>query len=481
MSIANDLERAMLDLINGERSARGLDELALELDLNAAAEDHSRWMLDTDTFNHTGKDGSSPADRMREAGFELSGSAGTAENIAIQSIRGAAGFDDDVVNLHESLMNSPLHRANILNPRYDYIGIGIEAGGFEYSGFPFELPSIVVTQKFAFTGASVTLDLPAPEPETPPAPAPAPEPEPTPEPLPEPEPERDPTPEPTPEPEPHPEPGQETDETPEPGPSTQPEPAPEPEPEPSPEPEPEPETDETPAYAPAAEPEISTTPTDGDDVLQGDAEANTIDGLGGHDLLDGGAGDDRLIGKGGRDTLDGGAGDDHLRSGWSHDLLRGGDGRDHLWAGKGQDMLDGGAGNDWLWGESGHDTLDGGTGADTLQGGLGNDLLTGGAGADVFVFELSAGGADADIVTDFTRGEDRIWIRAELLGVAEGALDLSYAEFGSIARQDDTRLLYDKQTGAVRIDVDGRGGAEAELLFTFEGGDRPHADDVLLG
>ncbi len=152
MSVANDLERQMLQLINDEREARGLNPLKLELNLNDASEDHSAWMLSSDTFSHTGSGGSSAGDRMRAADFEFSGSWASGENIAWQSERGAPGLSDDVVDLHNSLMNSPGHRANILNPDYEYIGIGIESGDFKgWDG-------VIVTQNFAKTGAPVQLD-----------------------------------------------------------------------------------------------------------------------------------------------------------------------------------------------------------------------------------------------------------------------------------------------------------------------------------
>lgn len=152
MSQASALEREMLDLINAERTSRGLDPVQLELRLNAAAEDHSEWMLDTDTFSHTGVGNSSATDRIRDSGFQLSGSWRTAENIAWQSQRGVPGFSDDVVDLHNALMNSSGHRANILNRDVTYIGIGIEVGTFD--GFP----AVMVTQNFARTSASVQLD-----------------------------------------------------------------------------------------------------------------------------------------------------------------------------------------------------------------------------------------------------------------------------------------------------------------------------------
>ncbi|MEL7256767.1 MAG: CAP domain-containing protein [Pseudomonadota bacterium] len=153
---ADPLELHMLSLINDERESRGLNPLALETNLNMSAEEHSQWMLDTNVFSHTGVGGSSATDRI-EAELDLSGSWRTAENIAIQSIRGEPGLLDDVENLHDSLMNSPGHRANILDPNLEYIGLGIELGDFTYSGGG-TLQSLIATQNFATTTAQVNLD-----------------------------------------------------------------------------------------------------------------------------------------------------------------------------------------------------------------------------------------------------------------------------------------------------------------------------------
>jgi len=124
--------------------------------LNQAAEDHSDWMLRTDIFSHTGAWGSSRTARMGEAGYDLRGSLGTAENIAVQSQRGASGIADDVIDLHNGLMNSAGHRANILNPDLTHIGIGIEVGGFDYGGGDY--PSVIVTQAFGYTRGQVVQD-----------------------------------------------------------------------------------------------------------------------------------------------------------------------------------------------------------------------------------------------------------------------------------------------------------------------------------
>jgi uncharacterized protein YkwD len=176
MSNANALELEMLDLINAERTQRGLGELQLNTVLNRAAEDHSDWMLDTNTFSHTGIGGSNPGDRMDDAGFVFSGSWRWAENVGWQSARGAAGYSDDVAQVHAALMNSPGHRANLLNPNLELIGIGIEIGTFTTQSGDWQ--AVMVTQKFATTGADTSAQIdpgtiepePQPEPVDPPQP-----------------------------------------------------------------------------------------------------------------------------------------------------------------------------------------------------------------------------------------------------------------------------------------------------------------------
>jgi hypothetical protein len=153
---ANDLERYMLDLMNEERISRGLNALVLDKVLNASADAHSLWMLENNVFSHTGVGGSTPTERMTAEGFDLSGSWRTAENIAAQSERGNEGLFDDVYDLHIALMNSPGHRANILMPDLEVVGIGIQTGTYSYdSGTYF---SVMVTQNFAMTGGQTTPD-----------------------------------------------------------------------------------------------------------------------------------------------------------------------------------------------------------------------------------------------------------------------------------------------------------------------------------
>lgn len=117
-------EKQMLDLINAERISYGLEPLSLNPVLTQVARDHSKEMIEKDYFSHDSYDGTLFWERMKDAGYPI---YRVAENIAMN-------YPPDVVKAHENLMNSPGHRANILNPDYNEIGIGIWVG--EYTSYP---------------------------------------------------------------------------------------------------------------------------------------------------------------------------------------------------------------------------------------------------------------------------------------------------------------------------------------------------------
>ena len=85
----------------------------------------------------------------------------------------------------------------------------------------------------------------------------------------------------------------------------------------------------------------------------------------------------------------------------------GGSGNDVIIGNAAANTLQGGAGNDTLNGGVGADKLVGGTGNDVLIGGANKDTLTGGTGADKFVFNLDTDSgiatATRDTITDFSR------------------------------------------------------------------------------
>ena len=141
---ASRLEADVARSINAEREAEGLAPLKIEAHLNAAAQAHSDWMAETGTMSHTGEGGSDAGDRIAETGFDFAGQWGWAENLAWSTISG--GLDRDETKLmHDGLMGSAGHRANILHPDMAYVGIGLSTGGGR----------VFMTQKFADTEGEV--------------------------------------------------------------------------------------------------------------------------------------------------------------------------------------------------------------------------------------------------------------------------------------------------------------------------------------
>jgi uncharacterized protein YkwD len=103
----------IVDLTNTHRQQAGLQPLRLNLKLTNSAQTHSEDMALRDFFNHTGLNGSSVRDRTLQQGYE---SSYVGENIA-------AGYSTPETVV-QAWMDSEGHRANILNPKYQEIGIG---------------------------------------------------------------------------------------------------------------------------------------------------------------------------------------------------------------------------------------------------------------------------------------------------------------------------------------------------------------------
>jgi Ca2+-binding RTX toxin-like protein len=112
------------------------------------------------------------------------------------------------------------------------------------------------------------------------------------------------------------------------------------------------------------------------------------------------------------DGLIGTAGNDQIIGSNIGEYFYGGHGNDVLSGKNGNDKLYGGNNNDKLYGGSGKDLLKGDAGRDTLQGDAGKDTMFGGSSADTFVFrktsDSKATASKADIIKDFTQGQDKI-------------------------------------------------------------------------
>ncbi|MCG7394907.1 CAP domain-containing protein [Microvirga sp. ACRRW] len=100
----------------------GVKPLTFDGELLDSSDAHSAWMDQTDTFSHTGVNGSSAGERMTAAGY---GWQGWGENIAYVS---GSLSEATVRQLHTNLMNSSGHYANIVRGSYEEVGIGLKEG-----------------------------------------------------------------------------------------------------------------------------------------------------------------------------------------------------------------------------------------------------------------------------------------------------------------------------------------------------------------
>ncbi len=339
----------------GEVNASQKQVLAYDPSLDKASTNHTSWMLRSDTFSHTGVNGTDPGDRMAKAGYSFkSGGWSWGENLAFVGMGGRTAADAVAIQ-HGMLMRSDGHRENIMRDNYREVGYSQVIG--DYKGGR----GSMVTEKFASRiedkfvtgvayndkngnsfynagegrkGVDFAMDG---------------------------------------------------------GGGT--------------------ETAAAGGYAlkvtgKSVDIDVGGAGTVQLNVAAGNVkldlvgsstvfvstDATIIDGITNIRLL--GINDDRITGSDEGNRMWGNKGDN---------TIQGGAGNDELIGGMGRDKLTGGADND---------TLSGGDGNDTLNGGTGDDRMTGGAGADHFEFTNRGGN---DVITDFsTKQGDRIALDAAL-------------------------------------------------------------------
>ncbi|WP_146132054.1 CAP domain-containing protein [Pleurocapsa sp. CCALA 161] len=373
-------------------SSNSKQPLAFNLLLIDAARSHSQWMLDTDTFSHTGINATNSQQRMTNAGYQFTGSWAAGENIAFKGTSATINLSNFTADIHRNLFLSSGHRTNILKADFKEIGLGNLTG--DYKGYN----ALMVTQNFAKSGSNVFLTgvayndlvledefynigeglagikITAVR-----------------------------------------------------------------------------QSDNT-SYTtvsmsaggyqmalPVGTYNVSfsgnnqtlgksTQITIGSENIKLDLNTDNIlnlfyggdgnDSLSGgieNDTLIGGFGKDTLIGNAGNDSLDGGADIDLFDGGDGDDTLNGGDGNDRLYGKAGNDLLIGGNGNDYfsgldgadiIYGDQGNDTLNGGNGNDKLDGGIGNDTLIGGSGKDTLIGNAGNDSLDGGVDIDVLDGGD---------------------------------------------------------------------------
>lgn len=105
--------QAVVDLVNAERAKEGLAPYRVSLRLHEAALGHARDLASGPESGHAGSDGSDPSMRADRVGYRWSW---IGENVAAGQRSPA-----EVV---AGWMASPPHRHNVLDPRFEEVGVG---------------------------------------------------------------------------------------------------------------------------------------------------------------------------------------------------------------------------------------------------------------------------------------------------------------------------------------------------------------------
>jgi uncharacterized YkwD family protein len=109
-------EQKMVDMINQERIAAGLNPVKVDLRLASVGRTKANDMKVNNYFSHTSPTYGSPWAMMQQVGITVRWAG---ENISgNKSVEGSMA----------ALMLSPGHRANILDPRFTHVGVGIAYG-----------------------------------------------------------------------------------------------------------------------------------------------------------------------------------------------------------------------------------------------------------------------------------------------------------------------------------------------------------------
>lgn len=117
LTVDEETERQMFELVNKERAENGLHPLVVEQKLVPVARDHARDMWERQYFSHYSPEGDDVGDRLEKnkVRYMVAG-----ENLALAPT---------LTTAHTGLMNSEGHRKNILDRDFNRIGIGVIDNG----------------------------------------------------------------------------------------------------------------------------------------------------------------------------------------------------------------------------------------------------------------------------------------------------------------------------------------------------------------
>jgi uncharacterized protein YkwD len=117
------VEQALLDLTNADRAANGVEPLDFDADTLTIARERAASQLGTPALSHYDANGELVFAKMladANVGYQVAG-----ENLA----RASAADAGTTARIEQALMNSPLHRKNILEKTFTRVAIGAATDG----------------------------------------------------------------------------------------------------------------------------------------------------------------------------------------------------------------------------------------------------------------------------------------------------------------------------------------------------------------
>ncbi len=128
----------VLELVNRDRVSAGVPALTMNETLSSSALAKANDLIVNDYFAHTGPDGKRPWDWIDRGKYQY---LYVGENLAMNFT--------SAESVHQALMNSPSHKKNILNERYQDVGIAMVTGDIDGK------PTNVLVEHFAVRKTSV--------------------------------------------------------------------------------------------------------------------------------------------------------------------------------------------------------------------------------------------------------------------------------------------------------------------------------------
>jgi Uncharacterized protein with SCP/PR1 domains len=123
ISIQAMAENKIFELMNEKRTEAGLKPLVIDNELVQIARYKSNHMIQYNYFDHTTPEGNNWTSWLKAINYEYTT---TGENIAYNNY--------EPVELFNQWWNSPGHKANMMNPSYTKVGIGVISGNDKYMG-----------------------------------------------------------------------------------------------------------------------------------------------------------------------------------------------------------------------------------------------------------------------------------------------------------------------------------------------------------